>query len=83
MLIERSGMLSPGDGRRTVLELSIMKQGPGHVSLDKVVDYLHSSVIGSSTDDEHILGWSSGFKISDDRDLVCYAIIDFELDQED
>lgn len=76
-------MLSPDDGRRTVLELSIMKQGPGHVSLDKVVDYLHSSVIGSSTDDEHILGWSSGFKISDDRDLVCYAIIDFELDQED
>ena len=83
MLIERSGMLTPEDGRRSVLELSIMKQGPGHVSLDKVEDYMHSSVVGSSTDDEHILGWSSGFKVSDDRDLVCYAIIDLALDQED
>jgi len=79
MLIERSNMSPQDEISRSVLEFSVMAQGPAHPTLDETLDHMLSSVIGASTEKEHIKGWHNGFYASEDRELVCYALVELEM----
>lgn len=72
-----------GDGMsRSVLSLSILKQGHADIRIEDAVNELETSLVGTSTKLEHIKGWQSGWKISDDGEIICYAVIDLELDRD-
>ena len=82
MLIKRSDMLHRDQDSRTVMSLSILKQGSGHPHIETAVNEMETALVGTSTDVENITGWHSGWLVSDDHEIVCYAYIDLETDME-
>lgn len=82
MLIKRSDMLLRGKGSRTVISFSILKQGSGHPHIEDAVNQMETALVGTSTDVEYITGWHSGWHVSEDHEIICYAYIDLETDME-
>ena len=82
MLINRSDMLHRDQDSRTVMSFSILKQGSGHLHIENVVNQMETALVGTSTDVEYITGWHSGWHVSDDHEIICYAYIDLETDME-
>lgn len=75
-------MLLRGKDSRTVLSFSILKQGSAHPHIEDAVNQMETALVGSSTNVEYITGWHSGWLVSDDHEIVCYAYIDLEMDME-
>lgn len=72
-----------GDGMsRSVLSLSILKQGHVDIRIEDAVNELETSLVGTSTKIEHIKGWQSGWKLSEDGEIICFAVIELELDRD-
>ena len=82
MLINRSDMLHRDQDSRTVMSFSILKQGSGHPHIEDAVNQMETALVGSSTKVEYITGWHSGWLVSDDQEIVCYAYIDLEMDKD-
>ena len=82
MLIKRSDMLHRDQDSRTVISFSILKQGSAHPHIEDAVNQMETALVGASTQVECITGWHSGWLVSDDPEIVCYAYIDLELDME-